>query len=279
MHTRASNFKLVEPLSELERTLNRRHRRRNRRVPFERTDERPAQPKIVYLPILDIKYFRYFVDIIENYNPLDDEPMWATDRVVAPTPDSAITIPETANEFSIKGNHLALVKKTNLMCNSDTDKIMTRMDVMTMKMDAQYKEMQSRSNHSILEYAEGDKPMSPEAEAKFMQTFRRTRLYNDHHNRDSNHDNWRSRGRNDYNRDNYRLNSDDKPDLQRKLSEFIKAQQWTNSFVKDAFIDLKTKLKTTTKNHQASIQNLEAKFNRFADKQCGRPSGSLPSNT
>ncbi|GJW37720.1 reverse transcriptase domain-containing protein [Tanacetum coccineum] len=44
-------------------------------------------------------------------------------------------------------------------------------------------------------------------------------------------------------------------------------------------MDLKTKLETTTKNHQASIQNLKTKFNRFADKQSGRPSGSLASNT
>ncbi|GJZ59423.1 reverse transcriptase domain-containing protein [Tanacetum coccineum] len=44
-------------------------------------------------------------------------------------------------------------------------------------------------------------------------------------------------------------------------------------------MDLKNKLETTTKNHQASIQNLEAKFNRLANKQSGRPSGSLPSNT
>ncbi|GJX71288.1 reverse transcriptase domain-containing protein [Tanacetum coccineum] len=96
---------------------------------------------------------------------------------------------------------------------------MARMDAMTMKMDAQYKEMQSRSNHSIPEYDEDDKAMSPEAKAKFMQTFRQK------------------------------------------------------------FMDLKTKLETTTKNHQASIQNLEAKFDRFADKQSGRPSGSLPSST
>nr|GEU71848.1 reverse transcriptase domain-containing protein [Tanacetum cinerariifolium] len=41
---------------------------------------------------------------------MDDEPMWAADRVVALTPGSAITIPETANEFAIKGNHLTLVK-------------------------------------------------------------------------------------------------------------------------------------------------------------------------
>ncbi|GKB24553.1 reverse transcriptase domain-containing protein [Tanacetum coccineum] len=41
---------------------------------------------------------------------MDDEPMWAADRVVAPTSSSAITIPGTANEFAIKGNHLTLVK-------------------------------------------------------------------------------------------------------------------------------------------------------------------------
>ncbi|GJU83193.1 reverse transcriptase domain-containing protein [Tanacetum coccineum] len=33
---------------------------------------------------------------------MDDEPMWAANRFVTPTPSSAITILETANEFSIK---------------------------------------------------------------------------------------------------------------------------------------------------------------------------------
>nr|GEX47969.1 reverse transcriptase domain-containing protein [Tanacetum cinerariifolium] len=36
--------------------------------------------------------------------------MWAADRVVAPTLGSVITIPETVNEFAIKGNHLTLIK-------------------------------------------------------------------------------------------------------------------------------------------------------------------------
>ncbi|GJU39302.1 hypothetical protein Tco_1192259 [Tanacetum coccineum] len=36
---------------------------------------------------------------------MDDKPMWVADRVVALTPDSAITIPETANEFAIKVKH------------------------------------------------------------------------------------------------------------------------------------------------------------------------------
>ncbi|GJU54178.1 reverse transcriptase domain-containing protein [Tanacetum coccineum] len=96
------------------------------------------------------------------------------------------------------------LKKTRSSSNSDTDKIMARMNAMTMKMDAQYKELQSRS-----------KP-NP-----------------DH-------------------------NDDDIPIY---------------------FYGPKNKLETTTKNHQASIQNLEAKFDRLADKQSGRPSGSLPSNT
>ncbi|GJR52568.1 reverse transcriptase domain-containing protein [Tanacetum coccineum] len=112
-----------------------------------------------------------------------------------------------------------------------------------------------------------------------MQTFRRTCFYNDYCDRDSNRDNWHLNGRNDYNRDNYQSHSDDKPDLQKQLSDFIKDQHLTNSFVKETFIDLKNKLETTTKNQQASIKNIKAKFNSLADKQSGRPSGSLSSNT
>ncbi|GKA23679.1 reverse transcriptase domain-containing protein [Tanacetum coccineum] len=264
---------------------------------------------------------------------MDDEPMWAADRVVALTLGSAITIPETANEFAIKGNHLTLVKgnqfdgrtktdphkhiheflricdmfkyrdteneavrlmmfplsltgeaktwldelnegtiKTEIRAfsqhenesltdawlrmkemlrnchghnlskgniikifyhglneitqevlnaavggnsNSDTGKIMARMDAMTMKMDTQYKELRSRAKQPIHDLDDDDIPMSRE-EAKFMQTFRKTRFYNDYRDRDSNRNNLRSSGRNDYERDNYRSNTHDKSyDLQR----------------------------------------------------------------
>ncbi|GKF14706.1 hypothetical protein Tco_0056168, partial [Tanacetum coccineum] len=39
---------------------------------------------------------------LENLYPVDDEPMWAADHVVALTPGSVITIPKTANEIAIK---------------------------------------------------------------------------------------------------------------------------------------------------------------------------------
>nr|GFB57265.1 reverse transcriptase domain-containing protein [Tanacetum cinerariifolium] len=52
---------------------------------------------------------------------MDDEPMWAADRVVAPTPSSAITIPKTANEFAIKGNHLTLVEENQFDGRTKTD--------------------------------------------------------------------------------------------------------------------------------------------------------------
>nr|GEZ42492.1 reverse transcriptase domain-containing protein [Tanacetum cinerariifolium] len=102
----------------------------------------------------------------------------------------------------------------------DTYKIMARMDAMTMKMDAQYKEMKSCNvwsqcggNHSTADCNDDDIPMSREEGEKFVQTFRRTRIYNNYRDRDSNRDNWRSSRRNDYNRDYYQSNSDDKPDL------------------------------------------------------------------
>ncbi|GJU14892.1 hypothetical protein Tco_1142858 [Tanacetum coccineum] len=269
MHTRASNSELVEPLPEPERTLNRRLRRRNRRVPYDQRNNPPQHPRIVYPPILNINYFRHFLDILRNYDPMDDEPMWAADRVVARTPDSAITIPKTAYKFASKGNS-----------NSDTDKIMARMDAMTIKIDAQYKELQSHSKKPTPDLDDDDMPMSYEERAKFMQTFRKTHFYNDYCDRDSNRDNWRSSERNDYNRDNYRSNTDDKSyDLQKQFNDFMKSQQSTNAFVKETFMDLKTQLETVAKSHQALIQNLKTKFDRLTDKQSGRHFRSLPSNT
>nr|GEU92124.1 reverse transcriptase domain-containing protein [Tanacetum cinerariifolium] len=67
--------------------------------------------------------------------------------------------------------------------------------------------------------------------------------------------------------------------LVRKKLNSCKPFKSTSTFVKETFMDLKTQLKTVAKNHQASIQNLETKFDRLADKQSGRPSSSLPSNT
>ncbi|GKC60160.1 hypothetical protein Tco_1087758 [Tanacetum coccineum] len=110
MHTRATNSELVEPLPELERTLNQKLRRRNRRVPFEQRNDPPQHPRVVYPPILDINYFHYFLITLQNLYPMDIKPMWATDCVVTPTLGSAITIPKTANKFAIKGNHLTLIK-------------------------------------------------------------------------------------------------------------------------------------------------------------------------
>ncbi|GJY69999.1 hypothetical protein Tco_0472981 [Tanacetum coccineum] len=268
---------------------------------------------------------------------MDDDPMWAADHVVAPTLGSAITIPETTNEFTIKGNIIKIfyhglseitqevlnaaaggiflyktpnqayqlledkvllkldwaknqktkssLKKTVAFAdegssNTDTDKIMTRMDAITIKMDAQYKELQSRAKQPTSDLDDDDIPMSREEKAKFMQTFCKTRFYNDYRYRDSNRDNWRSSRRNDYNRDNYRSNTDDKQyDLQKQFNNFMKSQQSTNAFVKETSMDLKTQLETVAKNHQTLIQNLKTKFDRLADKKSGRPSGSLPSNT
>nr|GEX62111.1 hypothetical protein [Tanacetum cinerariifolium] len=281
MHTRASNPELVEPLPKPERTLNRRLHQRNRRVSFDQRNNPPQNLIIVYPPILDINYFRHFLITLKNLYPMDDEPMWAGDHVDVLTFDSAITKPETANEFAIKDGCIFLYKTPNQAyqlienkvllkldwaknqknksslkktvafategnSNFDTDKIMARMDTMTMKMDAQYKEPKSHAKQTTTNLDDDNILIE----------------------------------RNDYNRDNYRSNPDDKPyNPQRQFNDFMKSQQSTNAFVKETFMDLKTHLKTVAKNNQASIQNLETKFDRLVDKQSGRPSRSLPSNT
>ncbi|GJW65485.1 reverse transcriptase domain-containing protein [Tanacetum coccineum] len=111
MHTRASNSELVEPLLEPERTLNRRRRRRNRRVPFDQRNNPPKNPRIVYPPILDINHFRHFLVTLENLYPMDDEPMWAADRVVALTPGCVLLL------ISMKlGRPIMLDAYTSNMC-------------------------------------------------------------------------------------------------------------------------------------------------------------------
>ncbi|GJZ66402.1 hypothetical protein Tco_0623098 [Tanacetum coccineum] len=141
---------------------------------------------------------------------------------------------------------------------TNTDKIMARMDAMTIKIDAQYKVLQSHTKHPTSDLDEDDMPVSREETAKFMQTFRKTHFYNDYRDRDSNRDNWRSSERNNYNRDKYRSNTDDKPyDLQRQFNNFMKSQQSTNAFVKDSFMDLKTQLETVAKNIKLQPKTLK----------------------
>ncbi|GKD70061.1 hypothetical protein Tco_1324151 [Tanacetum coccineum] len=123
MHTRSFDTEPITPLSEPERTLNRRHRQ-NKRVSIERKDERPENPKEIFPPILDITDFRFFIKLIELYDPManaSDEPVWATDRVVASNQGPTIKIPETTNEFAIKGNHLTLVKGNQFDGSTKTD--------------------------------------------------------------------------------------------------------------------------------------------------------------
>ncbi|GJX95563.1 reverse transcriptase domain-containing protein [Tanacetum coccineum] len=244
---------------------------------------------------------------------MDDEPMWAADRVVALTPGSAITIPKTAHEFAIKDTENEAVRLMMFPLTGEAKTWLNELNEGTIetwdelrtafisrffpsplfgRLLGEIRAFSQNENESLTnawlrmkemlrnchDLDDDDIPMSCEEE--FMQTFRKTRFYNDYRDRDSNRDNWRLRGRNDYNRDNYRSNTDDKPyNLQRQFNYFMKSHQSTNAFVKETFMDLKTQLKTVTKNHQASIQNLETKFDRLADKQSGRPSRSLPSNT
>ncbi|GJY53685.1 hypothetical protein Tco_0445349 [Tanacetum coccineum] len=132
---------------------------------------------------------------------MDDEPMWATDRVVAQTPGSAITIPETANEFAIKGNIITifyhglneitqevldaaaggifLYKTPNQSYRLLEDKVLLKLDwdknqktkSSLKKTVAFAEELQSRAKQPTPNLDEDDMPLSHEEEAKFMQTF------------------------------------------------------------------------------------------------------------
>ncbi|GJU64238.1 reverse transcriptase domain-containing protein [Tanacetum coccineum] len=110
MHTRIPILNLLRPLPELEYSEI-EDSSTKQKSSFDQRNNPPQNPRIVYPPILDINYFRHFLVTLKNLYPMDDEPMWAADCVVASTPGSAITIPETANEFAIKVYHLVFSSK------------------------------------------------------------------------------------------------------------------------------------------------------------------------
>ncbi|GJX23803.1 reverse transcriptase domain-containing protein [Tanacetum coccineum] len=197
MHTRASNSELVEPLPEPERTLNRRLHRQNRRVLYDQRNNPPQHPRIIYSPILHINYFRHFLVILRNYDPMDDESIdteneairlmmfplsltgeaktWLNElnKVTIETCDELRT--DFISRFFPSALFDRLLREIRAFSQHEneslTDAWLPRMDAMTVKMDAQYKELQSRAKQPTPNLDDDDIPMSLKEEAKFMQTF------------------------------------------------------------------------------------------------------------
>ncbi|GJW54448.1 reverse transcriptase domain-containing protein [Tanacetum coccineum] len=183
MRTRASNSELVEPLSEPERTLNRRLRRRNRRDELQ-----TAFISRFFLPTLfdrllgEIRAFSQHenesltdawlrmkemlrnchghnlskCNIIKIFyhglNEITQEVLNATAGGIFlyKTPNQAYQLLEDKVllklDWAKNQKTKSSLKKTVAFANegnsnSDTDKIMARMDAMTIKMDALYKEL------------------------------------------------------------------------------------------------------------------------------------------
>ncbi|GJS17770.1 reverse transcriptase domain-containing protein [Tanacetum coccineum] len=224
---------------------------------------------------------------------MDDEPMWVVDHVVAPTPGSAITISETANEFAIKGNHLTLVKGNQFDGRTKTDPHKHIHEFLRICDMFKYKDTENEVVRLMMF------PLSLTGEAKTWLDELNERTI----------ETW------DELRTAFISRFFPPPFFDRLLGEIRAFSQHENESLTDAWLhamtikidaqykELQSRAKQPTpnlddddmpmsreeeakfmqtflaKNHQASIQNLKTKFDRLADKQSGRPSGSLPSNT
>ena len=100
MTTCSSNDELSTPLSNPESLF------RKKRTPFVPNNRR--KPRTVNPPFDNLSKVHPIVDLfLELPFPMaDDRPMWATNRVVAPTPAAAIVPVNLGENFTIKGHHL-----------------------------------------------------------------------------------------------------------------------------------------------------------------------------
>ena len=53
----------------------------------------------------------------------DDQPMWAANRTVAPTPGSAIVIANLGENFTVKSHHLSMIKDRQFDGHSRADPV------------------------------------------------------------------------------------------------------------------------------------------------------------
>ncbi|GKB68045.1 hypothetical protein Tco_0929457 [Tanacetum coccineum] len=51
----------------------------------------------------------------------DDQPMWANNRAVAPTPAAAIVAVNLGENFNVKGHHLSMIKDRQFDCRAQAD--------------------------------------------------------------------------------------------------------------------------------------------------------------
>ncbi|GJT15669.1 reverse transcriptase domain-containing protein [Tanacetum coccineum] len=219
----------------------------------------------------------------------DDEPMWAADRVVALTPNSAITIPEIANEFAIKAVRLMMFPL------SRTGEAKTWLDELNEGTIETWDELRtafiSRFFPPVL----------------FDRLLGEIRAFSQHEN-ESLTDAWLRMKEMLINCHGHNLSKDNiikilyhglneitqevlnavaggiykTPNQAYQLHEdkvLLKLDWAKNKKTKSSLKKIVAFTDEVAKNHQASIQNLETKFDRLADKQSGRPSRSLPINT
>ncbi|GJZ66237.1 reverse transcriptase domain-containing protein [Tanacetum coccineum] len=203
---------------------------------------------------------------------MDDERMWAADHVVAPTPCTAITILETANEFAIKGNDLTVVKGNQFDGKTKTDP--------------------HKHIHEFLRICDMFKYRDTENEVVRLMMFplsltREAKTWLDELN-EGTIKTW----------DKLRtafISQFFPPALfDRLLGEIRAFSQHENESLTDAWLRMKEILQNCHGHNlskgniikifyhglnEITQENLETKFDTLADKQSGRPSGSLPSNT
>ncbi|GJV68413.1 reverse transcriptase domain-containing protein [Tanacetum coccineum] len=192
---------------------------------------------------------------------MDDEPMWAADRVIAPTLGSAITIPETANEFAIKGNHLTVIKGNQFDGRTKTDPHKHIHEFIGICDISKYRDTDNEAVRIMMF------PLSLTREAKKWNC----------------HDHNLSKG-NIIKIFYHGLNEITKEVLNAVAGGIFlyKTPNQAYQLLKDKVLlklDWAKNQKTKSSLKKIVAFATEAKFDKLADKQSGRPFGSLPSNT
>ncbi|GJS37812.1 reverse transcriptase domain-containing protein [Tanacetum coccineum] len=233
---------------------------------------------------------------------MDDEPMWAVDRVVALTPGSAITINETANKFAIKGNHLTLIKGNQFDGKTKTDPHKHIHEFLGICDMFKYRDTENEvvclmmfplslngeAKTWLDELNEGTIEIWDELRTAFISRFfppilfdrllEEIRAFSQHENKSLTNAWLRMKKmlRNCHGSSNC-----DTDTIMARIDVMTMKMdaQYKDFQSRSKQPNLEDDIPMSCEEEAKFMQTFRPKFDRLADKQSGRPSGSLPSNT
>ncbi|GJR88263.1 hypothetical protein Tco_0212274 [Tanacetum coccineum] len=205
----------------------------------------------------------------------DDQPMWGNNRVVAPTPASAIVLVELGDNFHLKGLYLSMIKEREFdgHAGADLHKHIYKFIKIYVVMDMVWDEEPSSKSSTMDPKKKLTMSIEDIKETTTVGILEIGATVNQETTTVTHNPMMRT----------IELHQQPKRNLRKLILKKLCENSWSlkkhRMSLSEPILQSQNQSGKGQKDHQAAIQDLETKFCQIYDQCFTRPTGSLPSNT